>query len=105
MSVSDRYPVKPDKWKDLGTYEARNSREIQAFLIENPQIWARYLRIEFLSHYGNEYYCPVSLIRVHGTRMLESWKETEAGNEEDETDNIEIDIPQDEVRNTPKKNI
>ena len=83
VSVSDRYPVKMEKWKDLGTYEARNSREIQAFLIENPQIWARYIRIEFLSHYGNEYYCPLSLVRVHGTRMLESWKETEAGGDDD----------------------
>ncbi|KAE9374889.1 hypothetical protein N431DRAFT_279480, partial [Stipitochalara longipes BDJ] len=83
VSVSDRYPVKTEKWKDLGTYEARNSREIQAFLIENPQIWARYIRIEFLSHYGNEYYCPLSLVRVHGTRMLESWKETEAGGDDD----------------------
>ncbi|KAF4629911.1 hypothetical protein G7Y89_g8231 [Cudoniella acicularis] len=86
VSVSDRYPVKIEKWKDVGTYEARNSREIQAFLIENPQIWARYLRIEFLSHYGNEYYCPLSLVRVHGTRMLESWKESEAIGEEEEAE-------------------
>ncbi|KAG0648562.1 SUN domain-containing ossification factor [Hyphodiscus hymeniophilus] len=86
VSVSDRYPVKMDKWKDLGVYEARNSREIQAFLIENPQIWARYLRVEFLSHYGNEYYCPLSLLRVHGTRMLESWKETEASGDDDEVE-------------------
>lgn len=78
VSVSDKYPVKMEKWKDLGTYEARNSREIQAFLIENPQIWARYIRIEFLTHYGNEFYCPLSLVRVHGTRMLESWKEAES---------------------------
>jgi hypothetical protein len=92
VSVSDKYPVKIDKWKDVGTYEARNSREIQAFLIENPQIWARYIRIEFLSHYGNEYYCPLSLVRVHGQRMLESWKETEARNDEDEVD--EIDGPE-----------
>lgn len=84
VSVSDRWPVKVDKWKDLGVYEARNSREIQAFLIENPQIWARYIRIEFLTHYGKEYYCPLSLVRVHGTRMLESWKDTEANNDEDE---------------------
>jgi len=83
VSVSDRYPVKMDKWKDAGMYEARNSRDIQAFLIENPQIWARYIRIEFLSHYGSEYYCPLSLVRVHGTRMLEFWKETEAANEEE----------------------
>ena len=73
VSVSDRYPVKMDRWKELGTFEARNSREIQAFLVENPLIWARYLRIEFLTHYGAEYYCPVSLLRVHGTTMMEEF--------------------------------
>jgi hypothetical protein len=77
ISVSDRYPVKIEKWKDLGTYEARNTREIQAFLVQNPLIWARYLRIEFLTHYGNEYYCPVSLLRVHGTTMLEEFRHQE----------------------------
>jgi hypothetical protein len=75
VSVSDRYPVKLDKWVDLGTFEARNSRDIQAFLIEHPQIYTKYIRIEFLSHWGNEFYCPVSLLRVHGTRMLDTWKE------------------------------
>ena len=74
VSVSDKYPVKVDKWKTLGTFEARNTRDVQAFLVENPVIWARYLRIEFLSHYGNEYYCPVSLVRVHGTTMLDEYK-------------------------------
>ena len=85
ISVSDRYPVKPDKWKDLGTYEAKNSREIQAFLVENPLIWARYLRVEFLTHFGNEYYCPVSLLRVHGTTMMEEFNHDlkRAGTEEE----------------------
>ncbi|KAK3047137.1 hypothetical protein LTR09_011469 [Extremus antarcticus] len=77
VSISDVYPVKLDKWKDLGTFEARNTREVQAFLIEHPQIWARYLRIEFLTHYGSEYYCPVSLLRVHGTTMLEDMRHQE----------------------------
>ncbi|KAI0878395.1 UNC-like C-terminal-domain-containing protein [Hypoxylon argillaceum] len=77
VSISDRYPVKLDKWKTLGTFQARNSRDIQPFLIENPQDWARYLRVEILSHYGNEYYCPVSLLRVHGLRMLDSWKQVD----------------------------
>ncbi|EPE34072.1 Galactose-binding protein [Glarea lozoyensis ATCC 20868] len=86
VSVSDHYPAKLDKWKNVGIYEARNSREIQAFLIENPQIWARYIRIEFVSHYGNEYYCPLSLVRVHGTRMLESWKESEANGDDDDAE-------------------
>lgn len=85
VSVSDRYPVKPDKWKDLGTYEARNSREVQAFLVENPLIWARYLRIEMLTHFGNEYYCPLSLLRVHGTTMMEEFNHDlkRIGTEED----------------------
>ncbi|KAI0180247.1 hypothetical protein GGR52DRAFT_530385 [Hypoxylon sp. FL1284] len=77
VSVSDRYPAKSDKWKILGTFEARNSRDIQPFLVENPQIWAKYIRIEILTHFGNEYYCPVSLFRVHGTRMIDSWKEAD----------------------------
>ena len=86
VSVSDRYPVKIDKWKDIGTFEARNSRDLQPFLVENPKIWAKYIRIEFLTHYGNEYYCPISLLRVHGTRMLDSWKDAEGSREEDEAE-------------------
>lgn len=74
VSVSDRYPVKADKWKELGIFEAKNTRAIQAFAVENPLIWARYLKIEFLTHYGSEFYCPLSLVRVHGTTMLEEYK-------------------------------
>ncbi|KAL2001975.1 hypothetical protein VTN02DRAFT_890 [Thermoascus thermophilus] len=85
VSVSDRYPAKPDKWKELGVFEARNTREVQAFAVENPLIWARYLKIEFLTHYGNEFYCPVSLVRVHGTTMLEEYKnDGEIGRAEDD---------------------
>lgn len=83
ISVSDRYPVKMDKWRELGTFEARNSRDIQPFLVENPQIWAKYVRIEFLTHFGNEYYCPISLLRIHGSRMLDSWKDSESGRDDD----------------------
>ncbi|KAK5092595.1 hypothetical protein LTR70_002016 [Exophiala xenobiotica] len=74
VSVSDRYPVKVEKWRTIGTYEARNTRQVQAFLVHDPVIWARWLRIDFLSHYGNEYYCPVSLVRVHGTTMMEDYR-------------------------------
>ncbi|GAB7322756.1 hypothetical protein MBLNU13_g05334t1 [Cladosporium sp. NU13] len=96
ISVSDRYPVKPEKWKDLGTFEARNTREVQAFLVENPLIWARYLRIEFLSHYGKEYYCPVSLLRVHGTTMMDEFRHQEEiarGESQDEEIVAEPDVP------------
>lgn len=83
VSVSDRYPAKPDQWKELGIYQARNTREVQAFAVENSLIWARYLRIEFLTHYGTEFYCPVSLIRVHGTTMMEEYKHDESASQAD----------------------
>lgn len=91
VSVSDRYPVKLDRWRVLGTFEARNSREIQPFLITEPQIWARYLRIELLTHYGNEFYCPMSLLRVHGTTMMEQYRreEEEARGDDDFADPID----------------
>lgn len=91
VSASGRYPVKLDKWTSLGTFEAKNSRDIQPFLVPNPLIWAKYVRIEFLSHYGNEYYCPVSLLRVHGTRMLDSWIDTEVSPDDEEADQTLIE--------------
>lgn len=86
VSVSDRYPIKVEKWKILGTFEARNSREVQAFLVENPLIWARYLKVEFLTHYGNEYYCPLSLIRVHGTTMMDDYRHELESSKSDDDD-------------------
>ncbi|KAH8895178.1 hypothetical protein GQ53DRAFT_744633 [Thozetella sp. PMI_491] len=92
VSVSARYPVKLDKWVDLGTFQARNSRDIQAFLIPHPQIYTKYIRIEFLTHYGTEYYCPVSLLRVHGTRMLDTWKEPDNSPEDYIEDTVEAPV-------------
>jgi hypothetical protein len=117
VSVSDRYPVKMERWKTLATFEARNSRDLQPFLITEPQIWARYLRIEFISQYGNEFYCPLSLLRVHGTTMMDQFRreEEQARGVDDDVD-IEAEqdvvmpaidstpIPEDQVPILPSKN-
>jgi Sad1 / UNC-like C-terminal len=94
VSVSDRYPVRVEKWKVLGTFEARNTREVQAFLIVNPLIWAKYVRIEFLTHYGNEFYCPISLVRVHGTTMLEDYRHDEDDPVTETYDTAETVLPE-----------
>lgn len=98
ISVSDRYPVKTERWRELGTFEARNSRDIQPFLVENPQIWAKYVQIEFLTHYGNEYYCPLSLLRVHGSALLDSWKDSDPGRDDEPHTEDEPEVPQIETR-------
>lgn len=75
VSVSDRFPTQ--NWRELGQFTAQNIRDIQTFNIDNPLIWARYLKLEILSHYGNEFYCPISVIRVHGKTMIDEFKEDE----------------------------
>jgi len=40
MFVRDRYPIKRNGWKYLSTFEERNSRQPEAFLIENRLVWA-----------------------------------------------------------------
>lgn len=74
VSVTDRYPTNERGWKILGTFMGNNTRSIQVFAVENPLIWARYVRLEFLSHYGTEFYCPLTLLRIHGTTMMEEYK-------------------------------
>ncbi|KAI5951477.1 hypothetical protein KGF54_004551 [Candida jiufengensis] len=75
VSVSDRYPT--NNWRELGTFTAKNVRDVQLFQVENPLIWARYLKLDILSHYGNEFYCPISVLRVHGKTMIDDFKEDE----------------------------
>ncbi|KAF5978047.1 sad1 unc protein [Fusarium bulbicola] len=75
VSVSDRYPVKRDEWKQIGVFQAENSRAIQPFLVENAQIFSKYVRIDYLTHYGKQYYCPVSLLRIHGSRFFAAFNE------------------------------
>lgn len=89
VSVSDRYPIQEREWKTLGTFLANNTRTLQVFAIKNPLIWARYVRIEFLSHFGNEFYCPLTLLRVHGTTMMEEYKIQEGVNQEKPPKNLE----------------
>ncbi|KAL9647373.1 hypothetical protein ABK040_011737 [Willaertia magna] len=73
------YPCKKgdDKcWDLLGTFQAQNTRKVQNFNLKKPSI-SRYIKLEFLSHYGeNEYYCTLSLIRVYGSTLLEDLKKS-----------------------------
>ncbi|KAI1314431.1 hypothetical protein EDD11_002175 [Mortierella claussenii] len=72
----NRYPPRDDGWRILGHFQARNTRDAQVFKPAVPQL-ATYIRFDFLSHYGNEYYCPVTLLRVYGATALEQLKQEE----------------------------
>ncbi|KAJ1994989.1 hypothetical protein H4R33_000004 [Dimargaris cristalligena] len=77
VQVTDRYPPKHNQWKPLGRFQAKNSRETQIFLVRDPIMWTRFIRIDFVTHYGSEYYCPVSMVRVYGNTIMEQYKKEE----------------------------
>ncbi|KAL1677199.1 UNC-like C-terminal-domain-containing protein [Schizophyllum commune] len=75
VSVAKRYTTDESEWTVAGTYQAKNVRGVQSFHPPTSlRDFYRYIRIDFHSHYGNEYYCPVSLLRVYGLTHLEQWK-------------------------------
>ncbi|CAG0894998.1 unnamed protein product [Darwinula stevensoni] len=71
LSMSDHWPCR--NWTLIGKYEARDDHSIQNFTINpNFEYFGKYLKVEVLSHYGSEHYCPISLFRVYGTSEFEA---------------------------------
>lgn len=78
VSASKKYPVTEAGWRQLGRYTAENSRREQVFPIHGTG-YARYLRLDLDTHYGNEFYCLLSVIRVYGKTMMEDFEESAGG--------------------------
>ncbi|KAJ7119837.1 UNC-like C-terminal-domain-containing protein [Mycena epipterygia] len=75
VSVSKTYTTDPEGWTFASTHQAKNIRVVQSFHPPTSlRDFYRYIRIDFHSHYSNEYYCPISLFRVYGLTHLEEYK-------------------------------
>lgn len=46
----------------------------QTFTLPEPTSFHRFLRLDFPSFYGSEYYCPVSQLKVYGMNQMEAFK-------------------------------
>ncbi|KXN66792.1 hypothetical protein CONCODRAFT_80389 [Conidiobolus coronatus NRRL 28638] len=78
ISVSKNYPPNPeDGWNEISTYTSNNWKQLQRFNTATvlgksiKKQFVKYLRIDLKSHYGNEFYCPITQVIVHGVTMLE----------------------------------
>lgn len=74
---SREYPCRAPKcyWEVLGTFEAQNTRSVQKFMLQKPFV-ARYVKFLFLTQYGEtEYFWTLTLIRVHGSTLLEDLRD------------------------------
>ncbi|KAN0062717.1 hypothetical protein ACQY0O_004912 [Thecaphora frezii] len=76
VTAAQQLKGREDDWKELGTFRARNIRGLQVFNLPSTPAsrgFYRYVRIDFLEHYGSEYYCPVSLLRVYGLTQMDDY--------------------------------
>ncbi|XP_030608044.1 SUN domain-containing ossification factor isoform X3 [Archocentrus centrarchus] len=97
VSISDRYPT--NKWLKLGTFHARDERTVQSFPLDEHlyakyvKMFTKYIKVELVSHFGSEHFCPLSLIRVFGTSMVEEYEEIADPSERPDDQDDELDYP------------
>lgn len=97
VSISDRYPT--NKWLKLGTFHARDERTVQSFPLDEHlyakyvKMFTKYIKVELLSHFGSEHFCPLSLIRVFGTSMVEEYEEIADPPERPDDQDDDLDYP------------
>lgn len=72
VMMSDRYPTRD--WTPLGTFTALDQKVVQSFGLHS-EAYGKYIKVELLSRYGSEHYCPLSLVRVFGTSMIDDYEQ------------------------------
>eukprot|EP00501_MAST-03F_sp_TOSAG23-6_P002445 GSMAST32.ASY1.ANO1.2554.1 assembled CDS len=69
---SSQYPT--EGWILLGQFTASKERGVQEFTMPK-RVWARYLKLRILSHYGSEFYCTLTSFKAHGYTALEGFRD------------------------------
>jgi hypothetical protein len=64
----------PEQWEEVGSFVGKNVRGVQTFNLPQATSFNRFLRLDFPTHYGTEYYCPVSHLKVFGMNQMEAFK-------------------------------
>jgi hypothetical protein len=104
VHASDRYPNK--NWTRalfIGLFDAQPTRTLQLFHVDkevhqqpaaNADVddhqhqhqnnYVKYVKFEMLSHYGNEHFCPLSLVRIYGVTLVDD----DVDNQSEPTDNV-----------------
>ncbi|KAK0524114.1 hypothetical protein OC842_005935 [Tilletia horrida] len=70
----------PDTGSGEGTEDLPPASAMPPSASRKDARFFRYVRIDFLEHYGSEYYCPVSVLRIYGlTALDEFYQDQEEG--------------------------
>lgn len=74
LSVGDDDEDDDGGWAAIANFTANNVRGSQTFNLPHPSAFHRQIRLDFPSHYGKEYYCPISSVKVYGMNQMEAFK-------------------------------
>jgi len=88
---SETFPT--DSWVLLGTFKALKKHGSQQFELNNDidhTLSPRYIKVNVLSHYGDEYYCTLSSISVYGKTTMELLRSAMIASSEEVNDLITI---------------
>lgn len=81
---SHRYPTRD--WTNLSRAVGQEgNRGVQSFPIETEDFF-KYIKVEVLSHYGSEFFCPISLFRIYGLSEFEVIDTIEDATDHDENE-------------------
>lgn len=87
VSLSNVFPGRDKDWTLFGTFEAKDERFSQAFVSDSDHgVFGKYVKVEILSHHGNEYFCPISSFKIYGVSEIEL---IGADDDDDDDDNVE----------------
>ena len=67
---NEQYP--DENWLYLGRYEADRSYKKQVFPLSTIA-WIRYLKVVWLSHYDDRYYCTMTRLQVFGSTSIKEF--------------------------------
>jgi hypothetical protein len=82
-------------WKLLGKFTAEKAKGTQQFTVERP-LWAHYLLIRFLTHYGSEPVCALNAFAVYGKSAAEELEDQLGEGLEIESSDASKDVAEEE---------
>lgn len=78
ISVTDKYSKNQKDWNLVGTFQAKEDKKIvQHFNIIEPELFGKYLLLNFLTNYAHEHYCTLTSFRAFGLTEYEYLSEQE----------------------------
>ncbi|KAL7076081.1 hypothetical protein ACQ4LE_004360, partial [Meloidogyne hapla] len=69
---SERYPTQ--EWILIGDFEAQNIRQLQSFDVKQNTLYVKFVKLELLTHYGNEHFCTLSTFVIYGTSIVDEYE-------------------------------